>query len=161
MKSGGLKLLDVCFGEDTALTHSRDVGWHLFAELNGGFKRDFKCIQISIIYANDFRSGIDSLLEFFGVVNFHHGRQAKAGRHFAEVAQLCGSKDGSNQEDCIGVMRSSFENLYWIDGEIFSDDGEGGVGACSLEIPLRTLKELPIGQDRQTSGPARFVLLRD
>ena len=112
-------------------------------------------MQVAVVHADQRRGELQRVVQFFAVVHFHQHRHAEAVRQSLERLHLFGGQRGGDQQDRIRAHRSRLVDLVFVHDEILAQHRQSTGCARLLQMIRAALKELLIGQHRQT-GRAMF-----
>jgi hypothetical protein len=73
-----------------------------------------------------------------------------------EARQFVVSERGGDEEDGIGAMSASFDDLIVVDDEVLAEAGNAGGGGGSLKVGKAALEERLVGEDGKGSGSGGF-----
>ena len=77
----------------------------------------FESFQIAIVHADQLRRNFQRAFQFFLVVNFHQNSESGFNGERMEFCQLLVAQNGDDEQDSV---RAPFENLAFINDEIFA-----------------------------------------
>ena len=91
-------------------------------------------------------AGIERSLQLLFVMRFAQNVQSLHSRDPGQRYQLFLIEGGGNQQDGVGAVRSGFDDLQFVDDEIFAQAGKRTAGGGLAQIFQRALEELFVRQ---------------
>ena len=112
----------VCFRRNTALGDDRYIGWNLWQQIECVVQRCTECFQVSVVYADERGvSASATLSSCWSCTSMRTSSQCRS--RYRKVFQFCGRQCAHDKQHAVSTHQASFNNLVWIDGEIFANYG--------------------------------------
>jgi hypothetical protein len=104
----------------------------------------------------------DGAIEFGFVVDLHQDGEAGGGGEVVEAAEAIVVEDGDDQEDGVGARIDGFEDLAFVDDEVFAQQRElRPPSRMAFRIGQRALEELSRRSGPRGNRRRRLVILGD
>ncbi len=144
---------------DAALGHHDTVGRDAIEQRVGGVQRDLEAVQVAVVDPDQPPGYRERHLELGGVVHLDQHVQAELGRQRRQVRHVRGrvGKGRGDQQDAVGTQRARLHDLVGIDGEILAQHRQRDRGARRLQVRIRPLEEIDVGQHRKAGRAALLV----
>ena len=132
-------------------------GNEFFREAGGGAEIHFKSFQVAVVDADEFGAEGEGAVELGFVVDFDEDGEAGPDGEIVEAAEAFVIEDGDDEEDGVGTPFDGFEDLAFVDDEVFAEEREGDGGADRAEVIEGALEIFFIREDGEAAGTGGLV----
>ncbi len=86
-------------------------------------------VQVAVVDADEVASGGEGAIEFGGVVDFDEDVELKLAGAAVERSEFVLGEGGDDEEDSVGAVGAGFEQLEFVEDEVFAEAGDVDVAS--------------------------------